>query len=92
MDILSKGNIFLQNYVFLLLKTRLFKHYVIAKCTTFTVLSQNKRFSFQFETTITEYTADCKRGGASLKKVTCFYAELYPTYTFKQFRLYMITL
>ena len=68
MDILSKGNIFLQNYVFLLFKTILFKHYVIAKCTTFTVLSQNKRFSFQFEITITEYAADCKRGGASLKK------------------------
>lgn len=92
MDIPSKGNIFLQNYVFLLFKTRLFKHYVIAKCTTFTVLSQNKRFSFQFEITITEYTADCKRGGASLKKVTCFYAELHPTYTFKQFHLYMVTL
>lgn len=92
MDIPSKGNIFLQNYVFLLFKTRLFKHYVIAKCTTFTVLSQNKRFSFQFEITITEYAADCKRGGASLKKVTCFYGELHPTYTFKQFRLYMVTL
>lgn len=92
MDIPSKGNIFLQNYVFLLFKTRLFKHYVIAKCTTFTVLSQNKRFSFQFEITITEYAADCKRGGDSLKKVTCFYGEPHPTYTFKQFRLYMVTL
>lgn len=92
MDIPSKGNIFLQNYVFLLFKTRLFKHYVIVKCTTFTVLSQNKRFSFQFEITITEYAADCKRGGDSLKKVTCFYGELHPTYTFKQFRLYMVTL
>lgn len=62
MDILSKGNVFLQNYVFLLFKTILFKHYVIAKCTTFTVLSQNKQFSFQFEIITTAYAAHCNFG------------------------------
>lgn len=39
MNILSKGNIFLQNYIFLTFKTSLFEHFAMTKYTMFTVLS-----------------------------------------------------